>query len=112
MQTMKTLAMSALRGFSFFAFVLCVHPWLLSHASAASVVLPEGLADAAGRTGYFASASGGIEAIDLASGKMLWQTHEAQRPLLLDGDCLLAQAGTKRNRLRILRFDPKHKGEC
>ncbi|MGH7225861.1 MAG: hypothetical protein ACRELF_21795 [Gemmataceae bacterium] len=74
--------------------------------------MPEGIADPSGHTGFFASASGGIEVIDLASGKVLWQTHEAQRPLLLDGDRLLAQAGTKRNRLRILRFDPKRRGEC
>lgn len=78
----------------------------------APVRLPVGIADAAGQTGFFASASDGIEAIDLASGKVLWETHEAQRPLLLDDDCLLAQAGTKRNRLRILRFDPKRHGAC
>jgi hypothetical protein len=79
---------------------------------AASVFLPQGIADPAGHTGFFASADGGIEAVDLASGKVLWHTHEGQRPLLLDGDRLLAQAGTKRNRLRILRFDAKHNGEC
>jgi hypothetical protein len=74
--------------------------------------LPSGIADLAGRTGFFASATGGIECLDLASGKVLWQTHEAQRPLLRDGDHLLAQAGTKRNRLRILRLDVKRNGEC
>lgn len=78
----------------------------------ATIRLPEGIADQAGRIGYFASADEGIEAIDLASGKVLWQTHEAQRPLLLDGDHLLAQAGTKRNRIRILRLDVKHNGQC
>jgi hypothetical protein len=83
-----------------------------SSPPAASFVLPEGIADAAGCTGFFASATGGIEAIDLANGNVLWQTHEAQRPLLLDGDHLLAQAGTKRNRLRILRLDVKRNGEC
>lgn len=76
------------------------------------VRLPAGLADPAGHIGYFAGASDGIEAIDLASGKVLWQTHEAQRPLLLDGDHLLAQAGTKRNRMRILRLNVKRDGEC
>ncbi len=78
----------------------------------APIRLPAGIADPAGRIGFFASAADGIEALDLASGKVLWQTHEAQRPLLVDGDHLLAQAGTKRNRLRILRFDVKHNGEC
>src|SRR5262249_43794681 len=65
-----------------------------SHPPANSpLLLPAGIADPAGRVGYFASASGGIEAIDLTSGKVLWQTHEAQRPVLLDGEHLLAQAG-------------------
>jgi hypothetical protein len=75
-------------------------------------VLPGGIADATGRTGFFASASGGIEALDLATGKVRWQTHEAQRPLLVIGDHLLAQAGVKRNRLRILRLDLTRHGEC
>ncbi|MHB1425295.1 MAG: hypothetical protein ACYC3I_19165 [Gemmataceae bacterium] len=77
-----------------------------------SIELPEGIAEPEGQIGYFASAAGGIEALDLATGKVLWQTHEAQRPLLLDGDHLLAQAGTKRNRLRVLRLDCKNHGEC
>lgn len=79
---------------------------------AGSIQLPQGLAEPTGHTGFFASAEGGIESIDLANGKVLWRTHEAQRPLFLDGDRLLAQAGTKRNRLRILRLDPRRNGEC
>ncbi len=75
------------------------------------IQLPAGIANAAGNTGFFAAVSG-IDAIDLATGSMLWQTHEAQRPLLVDGDHLLAQAGVKRNRLRILRLDLTRKGEC
>ncbi len=77
-----------------------------------SIRMPAGIADTEARIGFFASAAGGIEAIDLAKGKVLWQTHEGQRPLLLDGDHLLAQAGTKRNRLRILRLNIKHNGDC
>jgi hypothetical protein len=73
--------------------------------------LPQGLADAKGHVGYFAGVAG-VEAIDLANGKVLWQTLEAQRPLLIDGDHLLAQAGIKRNRLRILSLDLKRGGEC
>jgi hypothetical protein len=81
-------------------------------ATDSPIHLPAGIADPTCRTGFFAGATGGIEALDLANGKMLWQTHEAQRPLLLDGDHLLAQAGTKRNRLRILRLNVKRNGEC
>lgn len=108
----KIISILQVKYFSFLSVFICVHPWLISGASAAPIVLPAGLAEPTGRTGFFASATEGIEAIDLARGKVLWQTHEAQRPLLLDGDGrLLTQAGTKRNRLRILRFDPK-RGEC
>lgn len=108
----EILPVSQVQIFSLSSAVLCVHLWLISGASAACILLPQGLADPTGRLGFFAAADGGIECIDLASGKVLWQTHEAQRPLLLDGDHLLAQAGTKRNRLRILRLDVKHHGEC
>ncbi|GEM_PF-1626577 len=112
MNTVKIIVRIELRCFLFLSVFLCVHPWLISGACAASILLPQGLADPAGRIGFFASADNGIECIDLATGKLLWQTHEAQRPLLLEGDHLLAQAGTKRNRLRILGLDVKRNGEC
>ena len=83
-----------------------------AHAAPSPSILPGGLADATGHTGFFASAGGGIEALDLASGKILWQTHEAQRPLLVVDNHLLAQACVKRNRLRIIRLDLTRKGEC
>jgi hypothetical protein len=74
--------------------------------------LPGGIADPAGRTGFVASAAGGIEAVDLATGDVLWTTNEAQRPILVVGDRLYAQAGLKRNRLRVLAFDLTAMGEC
>lgn len=83
-----------------------------SASPATGIVLPQGLADCTGHTGFFASAGGGVEAIDLTTGKVLWENLEAQRPLLLDGHHLLAQAGVKRNRLRILRLDCAQHGEC
>lgn len=76
------------------------------------IVLPAGIADPTGHTGFFAGANGGIDAVELKTGKLLWQTHEAQVPLLVDGKYLLAQAGVKRNRLRILRLDLTRQGEC
>jgi hypothetical protein len=76
------------------------------------VLMPAGLADSSGSIGYFAGSTECIEAIDLATGRVLWRSHEAQRPLLLDGHHLLAQAGTKRNRLRIIRLDLSRQGEC
>jgi hypothetical protein len=76
------------------------------------IPLPCGIADPAGRTGFFASAAGGIEAIDLKTGELLWETNEAQRPLIVWGTRLLAQAGVQRNRLRILVFDLTQNGQC
>lgn len=82
------------------------------NAPPTKLVLPAGIADPTGHTGFFAGASGGIDAVELKTGKLLWQTHEAQLPLLTDGKYLLAQAGVKRNRLRILRLDLTRQGEC
>jgi hypothetical protein len=78
----------------------------------AQVLLPCGIADPAGRTGYLANAHGGIEAVDLKTGDLLWESNEAQRPLLIIGSRLLAQAGTRRNRFRVLAFDLAQRGEC
>ncbi|HZY86128.1 MAG TPA: hypothetical protein VFE78_14940, partial [Gemmataceae bacterium] len=77
-----------------------------------SVPLPAGLSDHARRTGFFSNDAGGIDAIDLTAGELLWRNSEAQRPLLLDGGRLYAQAGTRRNRLRVLALDLARKGEC
>jgi hypothetical protein len=76
------------------------------------ILLPCGIADPAGRTGFFGSASGGLEAIDLKAGELLWETTEAQRPLIVWGSRLIAQAGVQRNRLRILVFDLTQNGHC
>jgi hypothetical protein len=76
------------------------------------ILLPGGIANAAGRTAYLANATGGIDVVDLTTGDLLWQTYEAQRPLLLSGDRLVAQAGVKRNRLRILVFDLRQPDKC
>ncbi len=79
--------------------------------AAGSVALPAGLTDAARRTGFFSNASGGIDAVDLTTGELRWRNSEAERPLLLDGGRLYAQAGTRRNRLRVLALDLARKGE-
>ncbi len=84
-----------------------------THEPAIATVLPGGgLIDATGRVGYVAAANGGLEALDLATGDVLWQTVEAQRPLLIANGKLYAQAGVKRNRLRLMAFDLAKKGEC
>jgi hypothetical protein len=77
----------------------------------AQIPLPGGLADPGGRIGYLSSVNHGIEAIDLLTGDLLWSSHEAEVPLLVANDRLYAQAGTKRNRMRVLVFDLTHKAE-
>jgi hypothetical protein len=79
--------------------------------AAKPILLPGGIADPAGRVGYLSSAAGGIEALDLKTGEVLWETVEAQRPLLFSGSRLVAQAGLKRNRVRVLVFEGQT-GEC
>jgi hypothetical protein len=80
--------------------------------AAGSVPLPAGFTDDARLTGFFSNAAGGIDAVDLTSGELRWRNSEAERPLLIDGGRLYAQAGTRRNRLRVLALDLARKGEC
>ncbi len=76
------------------------------------VPLPAGLTDASRCTGFFSNATGGIDAVDLTTGELRWRNSEAERPLLIDGGRLYAQAGTRRNRLRVLALDLARQGEC
>jgi hypothetical protein len=83
-----------------------------SPAALEPLALAGGIADAGGRVGYLSNARGGIDAVDLKTGELIWENTEAQRPLLIVGSRLLAQAGVKRNRLRILALDLARGGEC
>jgi hypothetical protein len=76
-------------------------------------VLPGGVADRDGKTGYVQAPAGGVEALDLASGKVLWQTAETCKPVALAGDRLLCQAPEKgkANAVRILVLDTSAKGK-
>ncbi len=77
------------------------------------VLLPEGIADPAGGTGFFATGAAAIEAIGLAEGSLLWHTEAAERPLLLSGHLLAAQASVpgRPNALRIVLLDVSKNGE-
>src|SRR5205823_4768852 len=81
-----------------------VTPSVIDPTRGGPVLLPCGVADAAGRTGYLSNPGGGIDAVDLLTGDLLWKSDEAQRPLLVVGGRLYAQAGLKRNRIRVLAF--------
>jgi hypothetical protein len=74
-------------------------------------VFPGGILDNSGRAAYLAGPDDDLQAIDLLTGDILWRTHQAQVPILVVGDHLIAQAGVRRNRIRLLTLDLKHKGE-
>lgn len=73
-------------------------------------ILPGGgVADPAGKVGYFPSSGGGIVALDLDTGKRLWETKEANRPLLAAATRLYAQAPAGQNQMRVRTFDDRGK---
>jgi hypothetical protein len=47
------------------------------------VLIPGGVADAQGKIGYLANPKGGIDAVDLKSGNLLWHSAAASYPLLV-----------------------------
>jgi hypothetical protein len=55
-------------------------PWAL---------LPGGVADAEGKVGYVTNPEGRVDALDLSTGKVLWQSSVQCRPLALVGDRLV-----------------------
>ncbi|HEX4952801.1 MAG TPA: hypothetical protein VF017_05330 [Thermoanaerobaculia bacterium] len=62
---------------------------------AASPALADGVVvDAARGVAYVMNAQGGIDAVELARGTTSWATDAAAKPLLVDGETLLAQAKT------------------
>ena len=74
-------------------------------------VLPgKGLADAAGKTGFFPNTRGGIDALDLATGKVLWSSKDANLPLITAGTHLYAIKGSG-NQLRVIKLDTSKDGE-
>lgn len=81
-----------------------------SETSRRPLLLPSGVADLAGRTGFLANANRGIDAIDLVTGELVWQTSAAQRPLIASGDRIYAYTLGKDNHFRIMAFDVGHKG--
>lgn len=72
-----------------------------------SVPFPRGVADPQGRAGYVANTAGGIDALDLQAGTLLWSSDARARPLLaFDGRlaALAAEKGT-RNAFRVVVLD-------
>ena len=64
--------------------------------------------DAAAGAAYVMSSRGGIDAIDLTSGNVMWKSRDAAKPLLLKGGTLLAQAQPDRaGKLAVVALDAK-----
>jgi hypothetical protein len=74
-------------------------------------VIPGGVADPAGRNGFLANVDGGISAVDLRSGDVLWQSKAARRPLSVTGERLYASVATGDGRLRVVGLDVTRNGE-
>jgi outer membrane protein assembly factor BamB len=79
----------------------------VSRPSADSIPLPLGAAAPDGKVGFFANASGGIDAVQLANGELLWETKEATRPLAVWAGKVVAEAPVagKANALQIVLLD-------
>lgn len=71
---------------------------------------PQGVMDPAGAIAYIADAGGGISAIDLNTGGVLWSTTEAERPLLSLGDRLAALHRQDAHTLLALALDTSRAG--
>ncbi|HVS39790.1 MAG TPA: hypothetical protein VMS17_29805 [Gemmataceae bacterium] len=77
----------------------------LAATASAGPLLPCGVADPGGRTGFLANAHGGVDAVDLATGDLLWDVDGAKRPALADDERLYAWTPVNGNGLRVVGFD-------
>ena len=65
------------------------------------------MADADGAKGFVADDKGGVSALDLESGKVLWESKTAGRPIAVEGGRVLVQTRDPKNpqALRIVGLD-------
>jgi outer membrane protein assembly factor BamB len=73
-----------------------------------------GLADAEGKRAFVPGAKGGIDALDLETGKVLWNSREAERPLAVVDAKLLAYRPVKDkpNAVVVVTLDVGDKGKA
>ncbi len=74
------------------------------------LTIPLGVADTANDVGYVENTSGGIDAISLESGALLWSTDAAAHPLWLRGSRLVARPAGEKNQLQLVVLDVGNKG--
>src|SRR5689334_20206779 len=68
-----------------------------------------GVASPDGKVGYFPSAAGGIDALDLAKGAVLWSSKDASQPLLATESRLFARSSA--GGLRVVALDVGNNGK-
>jgi outer membrane protein assembly factor BamB len=78
---------------------------------ASPYILPGGIADPAGRNGFIANAAGGIVAVDLRDGKVLWQSTAIRHPIVITGERLYASALTPTGQLCVVGLDATRNGD-
>jgi hypothetical protein len=100
--------MRGLLFFSIVAYIGVAPAWSQVEKSTSGKLPGDGVADPAGNVGYFPNTTGGIDALELATGKLLWASKDADRPLVATNDRLLAQAG-KTNQVRLIVIDKEGK---
>ena len=75
-------------------------------AAPAGVGLRDGVVvDTARSVAYVMHPQGGVQALNLRSGNVLWHSREAERPLALAGNRLVAQARPSGGEMRIVALD-------
>ena len=78
-----------------------------------SVPFPGGVADPAAKTAYVTNTAGGIDAIDLGKGDLLWDTKEPAKPVAVAGKKLVVQVPVagKANEVKVAILDTAAKGK-
>jgi outer membrane protein assembly factor BamB len=85
---------------------------VLWHETVASAyALPGGIADPAGRTGFLTDARGGVTAVDLRNGNVLWRTAAAHRPITVTGERLYASVPAGHRSLCVVALDVSQMGQ-
>lgn len=90
-----------------FGIGLCMAGVLVAAEPAAgegAVLIPLGVADRGGNTGFVQGEKGGIVGVELKTGKTIWQTKAARHPLIVVGDLVLAEL-RQGHSVKVLGFE-------
>src|SRR5579864_6184605 len=85
--------------------LLAVSQAATAAAGPTTTTLPGGFVDTTGKIGIFNTPGSGVQAIELASGKVVFQSNRVQRPLFVAEDRLYALAAVQAPAVRGLCFE-------